>query len=67
MQPDGSLLASSADLQLIGDVALGAGLPVHELRLVSTDLESLFFSLTEGQELGQSAEASTAPADGTEL
>ncbi len=67
VQPDGSLLASSADLQLIGDVALGAGLPVHELRLVSTDLESLFFSLTEGQELGESAEASTAPADGTEL
>jgi ABC-2 type transport system ATP-binding protein len=67
VQPDGSLLASSADLQLIGDIALGAGLPVHELRLVSTDLESLFFSLTEGQELGNGAEASTAPADGTEL
>ena len=67
LQPDGSLLASSADLQLIGDVALGAGLPVHELRLVSTDLESLFFSLTEGQELGDGAEAAPAPADGTEL
>jgi hypothetical protein len=28
---------------------LAAGLPIHELRLVSTDLESLFFSLTEGR------------------
>jgi ABC-2 type transport system ATP-binding protein len=67
LQPDGSLLASSTDLQLIGDVALGAGLPIHELRLVATDLESLFFSLTEGQELGDGAEAAPAPADGTEL
>ena len=50
-QPDGSLLATTSDLRLIGDVALGAGLPVHELRLVSTDLESLFFSLTESQDL----------------
>jgi ABC-2 type transport system ATP-binding protein len=67
LQPDGSLLASSTDLQLIGDIALGAGLPIHELRLVATDLESLFFSLTEGHELGDGAEAAPAPADGTEL
>ena len=56
---------SPADLQLIGDVALGAGLPIHELRLVSTDLESLFFSLTEGQDRAR-ADASSAPAEGTE-
>jgi len=47
VQPDGSVLATTADLQLIGDVAHAAGLPVHELRQVATDLESLFFSLTE--------------------
>ena len=49
-EPDGSLLVSSGDLQRVGDVALAAGLPIHELRLVATDLESLFFSLTEGQD-----------------
>jgi ABC-2 type transport system ATP-binding protein len=65
VQPDGSLLASTADLQLIGDIALGAGLPVHELRLVSTDLESLFFSLTEGQDRA-GADPANAPAEGTE-
>ncbi len=65
LQPDGSLLATTADLQLIGDVALGAGLPVHELRLVSTDLESLFFSLTEGQDRA-GGDLGSAPADGSE-
>jgi ABC-2 type transport system ATP-binding protein len=48
-EPDGSLLAATADLERVGDVALAAGLPIHELRLASTDLESLFFSLTEEQ------------------
>jgi ABC-2 type transport system ATP-binding protein len=48
-EPDGALRAVTADLTRVGDVALAAGLPIHELRLVSTDLESLFFSLTEGQ------------------
>jgi len=65
VQPDGSLLATTADLQLIGDIALGAGLPVHELRLVSTDLESLFFSLTEGQDRA-GADPASAPADEVE-
>jgi ABC-2 type transport system ATP-binding protein len=46
---DGALLVDSGDLRLIGEVALRAGLPVHELRHASTDLEALFFSLTEGQ------------------
>ncbi len=48
-EPDGSLLAVTGDLQRVGDVALAAGLPIHELRLVSTDLESLFFSRTVGR------------------
>ena len=45
---DGALVVDSDDLRLIGDVALQAGLPIYELRHASTDLEALFFSLTEG-------------------
>ena len=45
---DGALLAETHDLRLIGDVALRAGLPVYELRQATTDLEALFFELTEG-------------------
>jgi ABC-2 type transport system ATP-binding protein len=46
---DGALLVDTGDLRLIGDVALRAGLPVYELRHAGTDLEALYFSLTEGQ------------------
>ncbi|WP_270888484.1 ABC transporter ATP-binding protein [Pedococcus sp. 5OH_020] len=54
---DGALYADTSDLRLIGDVALRAGLPVHELRGATTDLEALFFELTEGtnRNLGQDA------------
>jgi ABC-2 type transport system ATP-binding protein len=45
---DGALMADSSDLRLIGDVALRAGLPIYELRPATTDLEALFFQLTEG-------------------
>ena len=44
---DGALDVHSGDLARIGDVALAAGLPVHELRVHQTDLEALFFELTE--------------------
>ncbi|GAA1231189.1 hypothetical protein GCM10009657_03340 [Oryzihumus leptocrescens] len=37
----------TGDLARVGDVALAAGLPVHELRQHQTDLEALFFQLTE--------------------
>lgn len=47
-QQDGGIVAETEDLRLIGDVALRAGLPVHELRPLAADLEQLFFSLTEG-------------------
>jgi ABC-2 type transport system ATP-binding protein len=47
-EQDGALLVDSGDLRLIGDVALRAGLPVYELRSLTTDLEALFFELTEG-------------------
>ena len=45
---DGELVAETADLRLVGDVALRAGLPVWELRARKHDLEALFFELTEG-------------------
>jgi ABC-2 type transport system ATP-binding protein len=47
-EQDGALMVDSGDLRLIGDVALRAGLPVYELRSLTTDLEALFFELTEG-------------------
>jgi ABC-2 type transport system ATP-binding protein len=43
----GALIVDTGDLRLVGDVALRAGLPVYELRGVQTDLEALFFELTE--------------------
>ena len=48
VQEDGSLLAETDDLRLVGDVALRAGLPVWELSAKRSDLEELYFSLTEG-------------------
>ena len=53
----GTLNVESDDLRLIGDVALAAGLPIWELRTVSTDLEAMFFALTEGtnRNLGDAA------------
>lgn len=47
-QEDGGIVAETEDLRLIGDVAMRAGVPVHELRPLAADLEQLFFSLTEG-------------------
>ena len=44
---DGQLDVHTGDLARVGDVALAAGLPVHELRQHQTDLEALFFQLTE--------------------
>ena len=62
---DGALLADTSDLRLIGDVALRAGLPIYELRAATTDLEALFFHLTEGtnRNLGDVAEAAPAERD----
>ncbi|WP_377641153.1 ABC transporter ATP-binding protein [Oryzobacter terrae] len=45
---DGTLVADTADLRLIGDVALRAGLPIYGLQARRADLEALFFELTEG-------------------
>ena len=60
---DGALMAATDDLRLIGDVALRAGLPIYELRKAGTDLEALFFELTEGTNRNLGAAAGQAPAE----
>ena len=40
------LEAIGDDMSRVGDIALAAGLPIHELRPNQTDLEALFFELT---------------------
>lgn len=59
LEEDGHIAADTTDLRLVGDVALRAGLPIWELRQKRSDLEKLYFSLTEGtnRNLGQSPSA----------
>ncbi len=61
---DGSdgLTVRTEDMARIGDVALRSGVPVHELRSVSTDLESLYFQLTSTPE-NRNRNLSDAPPD----
>ena len=47
---DGVITVHTHDLVRIGDTALRAGIAVHELRAQETDLEALFFELTEAPE-----------------
>lgn len=47
---DGSLDVKTTDVARVGDLAFRAGVPVHELRLDQTDLEALFFRLTQDPE-----------------
>ena len=49
-QIDGNIQVLSTDLARIGDIALQAGLPIHELRVNDSDLEKLFFELTSSEE-----------------
>jgi ABC-2 type transport system ATP-binding protein len=44
------LRVRTTEMARIGDVALRAGVAVHELRTLSTDLESLYFELTTSPE-----------------
>jgi len=46
---DGSIQVIGRDLVRIGDIAFGAGLPIHELRANENDLEKLFFELTSAE------------------
>ncbi|MGL4746117.1 MAG: ABC transporter ATP-binding protein [Dermatophilaceae bacterium] len=57
---DGTVVADTVDLRLVGDVALRAGLPIYGLEPKRADLEALFFELTEGTNRN---EASGAPLE----
>ncbi len=58
---DGALTVLTGDLRQIGEVALAAGIAVHELRGQSADLEALFFQLTESPE---NANRNVVPTEG---
>jgi ABC-2 type transport system ATP-binding protein len=60
---DGSLVADTTDLRLVGDVALRAGLPIYGLEPRRADLEALFFELTEGTNRNETAGGAPAPQD----
>ena len=45
---DGALMIETGDLHTVGDLALRAGLPIYELRAAGSDLEAVYFALTEG-------------------
>ena len=64
---DGVITVHGNDLVRIGEVALRAGIAVHELRAKDTDLEALFFELTEAPDnqnrnLGETAATTTGGA-----
>ncbi|GAB4078429.1 ABC transporter ATP-binding protein [Nostocoides australiense] len=58
---DGGLIVETDDLRLIGDVALRAGLPLWQLQPQVSDLEDMFFALTEGQNRNLGATDAAAP------
>jgi ABC-2 type transport system ATP-binding protein len=60
---DGSLVADTTDLRLVGDVALRAGLPIYGLEPRRADLEALYFELTEGTNRNETAGGAFAPQD----
>jgi ABC-2 type transport system ATP-binding protein len=47
---DGVITVQGGDLVRIGEIALREGIALHELRSQDTDLEALFFELTEAPE-----------------
>lgn len=47
---DGAVEAIGADLAAVGEAAHASGIAVHELRTLRTDLERLYFELTESPE-----------------
>ena len=66
-----ALTVRTPDLAAIGDIALRAGLPIHELRALGSDLEDLFFRLTEAPEhrnrnLGNPGDSPGMPSAPTE-
>ncbi len=47
---DGAVEVGTGDLTLVGETAHTSGIAVHELRTLRTDLERLYFELTESPE-----------------
>ena len=60
-----TLEAMGDDMARVGDIALAAGLPIHELQMHQTDLEALFFELTEAPENRNRNLAASASGGGT--
>jgi ABC-2 type transport system ATP-binding protein len=60
---DGTLVADTTDLRLVGDVALRAGLPIYGLEPSKADLETLFFELTEGTNRNETPGGAPAERD----
>ncbi len=60
---EGGLVVTGGDLRRIGDLAHGAGLPVWELTERVSDLEELFFSLTDGTNRNLGEHAGQAASD----
>ncbi len=58
---DGGLLVRCPDPVRVGELAFRAGIPVHELRTQASDLEDLFFRLTQGQGLTPGGTPPPAP------
>jgi ABC-2 type transport system ATP-binding protein len=59
---EGALRVQTPDLNRVGDLALAGGVPVHELRFLRTDLEQLYFQLTEAPEnLNRNLDVPTTP------
>ncbi|MEI2826168.1 MAG: ATP-binding cassette domain-containing protein [Dermatophilaceae bacterium] len=55
------LTVRTPELARVGDLALAAGLPIHELRPQASDLEELFFRLTDTPETRNRNTAPGAP------
>ena len=67
LDPDGSLRVKTPVMAEVGDLAHRAGLPVHELRRLDTDLEALYFRLTtapQARSRNLNAEPGSAPPGG---
>ena len=50
VRAEGGLRVTTDDLAMVGDVAHGADIAIHELRPEKTHLEELYFSLTEADQ-----------------
>ncbi len=59
--PDGRIAVTGADSRAVGEIALRAGVALHEANTEQLDLEQLFFQLTSGQYAGNQPPGPYAP------